>query len=510
VNQGLAAERLIGRGDVRMVVRSEAEHGSDLDGDGDTLDRVLDLLDLSSGAVLHTGLALPRRFQRDEVPPPRFDSSDSLAVFQVSEAETGRDADGDGRRDEVETWVYLRSSGELRTLAFAHGALFLEGEVAAFLAPLPGGEFGVAVFDARDGSLTRLAPESAFPVAVRDRVVAFVASERGALDLNADGDTSDVAVLHLYDADARLVRNAGFEVADFVVRLAGGFAGFAAAEAANGGLDLDGDGDASDVTFVAVEARTGRTRIPSLSRGGLVHSEDPELFALWVPEGPRDENGDGDAQDRLLRVYDPARDVVVDTALAFPPFGAVVRSGSALGHPVDERDQGRTDLDGDGLLGDALHVHDLARGRSRNLGVSGAFLAALERHLLAVHPVFEGGLLVRSEFLAWDLRAERLRRTADDVRAVFGAAGDSALLLALEQEDRNGDGDAEDLVLQVFEGRTGALRNLGLAWAGADAPALDETGRGAFLVDEASQGADLNGDGDRLDQVLHRLELAGP
>ena len=72
--------------------------------------------------------------------------------------------------------------------------------------------------------------------------------------------------------------------------------------------------------------------------------------------------------------------------------------------------------------------------------------------------------------------------------------------------DRNGDGDANDTVVHAFDSATGVIHNLALALSGgkwmwlADPHAL-------IAVPESAQGADLNGDGDVGDVVLHTVHL---
>ncbi|MGH9391804.1 MAG: hypothetical protein ACRD1Z_19555, partial [Vicinamibacteria bacterium] len=67
--------------------------------------------------------------------------------------------------------------------------------------------------------------------------------------------------------------------------------------------------------------------------------------------------------------------------------------------------------------------------------------------------------------------------------------------------DLNGDGDATDFVLQVFDWSTGLVRNTGLEASGG----FRMAGRYiAFTVLESRQGGtDLNGDGDTADLVQH-------
>jgi hypothetical protein len=78
--------------------------------------------------------------------------------------------------------------------------------------------------------------------------------------------------------------------------------------------------------------------------------------------------------------------------------------------------------------------------------------------------------------------------------------------------DLNGDGDRNDFVLWVHDAHTGATTNLGLANSTTFSPSFvlaTAPGRALVAVREASQGqGDLNGDGDTADEVLFGLDLA--
>ena len=120
--------------------------------------------------------------------------------------------------------------------------------------------------------------------------------------------------------------------------------------------------------------------------------------------------------------------------------GAFAIDGGRLVFQVPESDQGGTDLNGDGDAGDVV---------------------ALEGGGLAIHvPEFDQG------------------------------------------GDLNGDGDMIDEVVHIWDRATGVSTNLGLAGGLVYPVALGE-GHFEFLVSEYSQGADLNGDGDTIDNVLH-------
>jgi hypothetical protein len=96
--------------------------------------------------------------------------------------------------------------------------------------------------------------------------------------------------------------------------------------------------------------------------------------------------------------------------------------------------------------------------------------------------------------------------------AVLEVFGDGHLTAFAVREsttagDLNGDGDLNDFVAHVYDLRTGHLYNLGLASSRAIYVDL-KTHSVIVLVQEQSQGnADLNGDGDTTDTVLHVVDV---
>ncbi|HEX6886232.1 MAG TPA: hypothetical protein VF530_22855 [Planctomycetota bacterium] len=507
-NLGLAAGRIWGTNELRLVAASEPDQGQDLDGDGDQDDLVLHLLQLEGQGLINTGLALPPRFQRDEVPPPQFGCSDALGVFQVSEAATGLDLDQDGLADEISTWIFDRRTGALRDLGFAHSALVLGGDVAAFHGGEPG-EPALVVLDARDGSLTLRPVAPQLLLGVHEGVVAFTRWEEGAFDLNADGDSTDLSVLHLYDADSTRVVNASFDLARPEVRFAGDFVGFHVSEPDSGAIDLNGDGDAEDRVFVALDVRGRAMHV--LDAAGAEFAELPgpggSGFLLTLPEDDGDRNGDGDRLDRVMALYDPVTDRLIDTGLA-TGLGLGLLAERWLGVLVLEGSQGQGDLDGDGLLESAVpHVFDTRTGQSVNLGFSGFWIGAYEDQLLAVTRLSGS---TGFELVVWNGSARAVQRPGVDARNILGSADGRALLSLREHdEDLNGDGDTADFVLALHDRRTGAVRSLGLATSTFQG-SLGPDGQAAVLVSETAQGVDLNGDGDLLDQVLHVVSVARP
>jgi hypothetical protein len=240
----------------------------------------------------------------------------------------------------------------------------------------------------------------------------------------------------------------------------------AAREFEAGGRDLDQDGDALDqVVFVVDLARgTSRNSSLALSKAGasLPLAVGGRIAAFAASEGSgggRDLNGDGDALDDVLFVHDGASGTTRGLGLALAA-GAQPEVGDGLvAFAVGEAAQGDGDLNGDlDQDDDVLHVFDRATGETTNT------------RLPVSSRLFLGGGRVAH--------------------------------LEPESADENGDGDALDLVLHVFDPATGEDLSSGLASDGL-AP-LEADGVWLLAVPEVAQGgADLSGDGDALDAVLH-------
>lgn len=255
------------------------------------------------------------------------------------------------------------------------------------------------------------------------------------------------------------------------------------------GQDLNGDGDLDDGAYGGPGEIIGVVHVVDLESGsvrntGLVlgtRSPDPDEFsppalaalgtvAVFAVDEERtgglDRNGDADAEDAVLTVYDPADDSLLDLGLA---AHRVFLARDFVAIEVPEADQGQ-DLDGDGLVSaDARvpFVHDLRTGETWNTGLRGARVLAVQS----------------SGTPGWNL----VSLLSDE--AVLG--------------DRNGDGDAEDLVLEVLDVDTRRTWNTGLALGGPLRAHRDRLGVQVF---EGSQGADLNGDGDREDPIAFVID----
>lgn len=298
-------------------------------------------------------------------------------------------------------------------------------------------------------------------------------------DLTGDGDVDDT-VLAVLDAGSGSVTAVCPATA---VSIANGAAAFLRPEAAgvttvlascplgdDGAADLNGDGDASD-HIVHTWAGAGPAR--NLQRAATAVSLSDRTLAALVSEGDQgsmDLNGDDDASDTVVQVF--ADDQWTNLGQA---ADAVQANGPVVAFTTAEAAQGGTDLNDDGdTLDRVVQVLDLDDPRLSNVGQAAEDFVAGASGLVA-------------------FRTREARQ------------GNQAL---------NGDGDGDDDVLQVYDPVTGRVLNTGLAVTPCMLEACDPRApyrvlndTVKFLTYESAQGADLNGDGDRNDLVVQVVNV---
>lgn len=524
-NLGLAAAGLIGTGELLVVrVREAQQGGLDRNGDGDARDELVYVLDLERARLFDTGYAVAS----EDGPPPLIACEGATVAFAVDEAAQGaRDLNGDGDALDRVLHVFEREHGTLRNLELAVRRIEVGGTLVAMAideagqgaqdldgdGDRDGTQF--AVHDLADGSTNRLSLRDALPLAVRDGYVALRLAEREQSDLSLDGDDQDAAVFELYDGRTRLLHNTTLVLASDAVASAGGTFGVAVSEHGQGRGDLSGDGDDDDAVYFVYDPARGF----SVSLGLAVApqpapSTDGEHYLLRAFEGAsaRDANADGDREDWVVHVFEPASGLVLDTGLAAQ--GAAALLGKWVAVSVSETMQGGRDLNGDGAVdGNVVHVFALDDGALVDLDLdtfsllaSGSRLFMAPSEDLAAIDWNQDGDQNDRVLFDWNARDGRTSAAGSVVGALLAVAGDHALVTARESErggDQNDDGDANDLVLELHDARSGAVRALHLAAGGSARLAPDLSL--AVLVDELAQGRDLNADGDLTDQVLFFL-----
>src|SRR5262249_9925466 len=214
---------------------------TDLTGDGDALDTVLQVLDLSSGIITNVGV----------------DASGPLAcggsrfAFGVSELNAGLDLNGDGDQLDTVLHVYDAASATLTNLGISVDAIVMSSAIGAFVVP-----------EASEGP--------------------------SGTDLNGDGDEGD-HVLHVVDLSTLTVTNVGQEASDTAaIQVRGHRVAFVTNEAAQGGGSLNGDGDTLDNVAQIYDATsavlTNTQRATTQNPGGPAVQLSDDLAAFLVLE----------------------------------------------------------------------------------------------------------------------------------------------------------------------------------------------------------------------------------
>lgn len=471
--------------DFALFLVSEAGEGRDLNGDGDLADGVLHDFDARTRGTRNLGLALAR-----SLPKPVA----GRVAFLVHESANDADLNGDGDRVDLVAHVYDHRTGLVTNLGLAVSEYTPDLEPGTDLLVLSvrekeGSFFGATVVSGQgldlngdgdeqdevvhvhrfaDGSTTNLRLAGSSAAAVDGERTAFSVQEAfQGRDLNGDGDLAD-AIVHVLDGDG--LRNTGLAGVPLLLR--GADLVLARSEAATA-EDHNGDGDTFDEVLQRIDLATGAVTSLSfaVAPGGGGPLVDERWLAVSVSEsrsGATDLNGDGDALDTVPFVYDSWTGALTSTGAA--GSNAVLRDG-LLAFWVDEAKQGGADLNGNGTSADAvLFVHDLETGETTNTA--------------------------RGASLAPTLRLPEIR-SQDGFVAAFTYE-------LVQQADLNEDGDRGDRIAFAFDRRTGLVRDLGLA-VRPEALELGDGGLVAAAVYEVEQGRDLDGDG----QLTHRVHVLG-
>lgn len=368
----------------------EAEQGTDLNGDGDTDDRVLQWFRLGANAGLRSiagGGVLPGGARQLRRPPAvggnlflplvGIQANGFHGVFSVDEFQQQADLNGDG--DQTDRVLHLAD--------FAGGHLVNLGEE---LSPwLLGDDFVVTraengvdlngdgdtndltivhTYDLATGQFANLglASFSLRPVEAEDLVL-VLGWESKQTDLNGDGDQDDY-VLHVHDHATGVTTNTGLATTSLPYA-AGNLIPLLVSESGQG-VDLNGDGDTAD-DVIHFWNRTSGTAVNLGAALRRLTPPEERLIALTVCELDQSEdwNGDGDGYDEVLVLYDRVTGAFVNTGL---DAGVVHLDGTLALLLVDEKEQGNLDLNGDGDKNDfVFHLYDVATATTTNLGLAG-------------------------------------------------------------------------------------------------------------------------------------------
>jgi Tol biopolymer transport system component len=281
------------------------------------------------------------------------------------------------------------------------------------------------VLDTRSTGAEPITVAPTSQVAVHGDCAAFLLPERaldpGALDSdrNGDGDRDD-EVVHLYCA-----RGSGGVVnlrrAAVGVALNDEWVAALISESAENSVDRNGDGDTYD-TVLQIARRDGRYEWIEVNTPADLLLMNATVVTVLSPEDTSpDLNGDGDANDRVVQLYDLRTHMLSSLGEAAEDL---VLGERLFAFRTAEAAQGGRDLNGDGDTLDAvMQVYDLVAGRLTNTGQA----------------------------------ATTCSFPSCDPRLPYRVAGDTVTFLTREaeqSEDLTNNGDYVQLVKQVFNVRT--------------------------------------------------------
>jgi hypothetical protein len=505
----------ISDGFVLVWVPEMAQGEVDLNGDGDLVrieggelapwnsDRVLHTYDLASGEVFNTGLSL-----RLEIDTLMWSVSGRWLAFVVDETDVDQDLNGDG---------------DIGSDCDGDGVIgFFEEGTVLHVRDLRTGEtrnVGLPIAHDEADAVFRL---------VDDRVFLFVReSQQGGIDLNRDGDVgqdrdgngeidwfeSDV-VLHVYDIateETRTVPVSGLSSYYAFPAISGDWIELFVHEYLEG-ADLNGDGDQDDRVVHVHRLSTETTTdlglagdwsvdtVPDIGRSvdKLPSRISDRWLSFLVDEAAQrdDLNSDGDTEDSVLHAHDLVNNSTLNFELAVS--GSVQLTNQWVVVTVDERAQGKTDLNGDGDQDDhVVHVMDLETGTKTNLAIVSNRAWVSGRRL-----VFTGDEARTGR----DMNEDGDR--ADHILHVRDLSSGNTVNVRLAGEVLSVSEEWIALLvsgeLHVYNLRNGETWNLGHETFYAEL----QDGWLAFSVWEEIQGQDLNGDGDLEDYVVHIADLS--
>jgi len=453
-------------------------------------------------------------------------SADGSTVVFVSRASNLVAGDTNGFRD---VYAWDRASGTLRAVTVSQAGRFGNSNSGS---PMPNADGRFIVFDSRANNLTAGVTGGEPQVLLHDRLT----GQTALLSVTPSGDlpnggtgapfgvSADGAVVAFKAAASDVVAGDTNGQEDVFVRAA-----------ALGSNDLSGDGRPDDILLRVLDTGTGPPSAvinvcPAADvavadgRAAFLRPESagPAPALADCPTAPLvggapDLNGDGDAVDTVVHLWDGGAAQNLGRAAR-----AVALSDAWVAALVDEAANGAADLNGDGDARDAVvQMHPVDTGGWLNVSRAAEALAVSgSRAAFLVPESAQGGADLNGDGDAGD----RVAHTYDAATATLTniarageelVLGDSGLIafrtLELRQNDSdlNGDGDAADGVLHIYDAAAGVLHNTRQAVTPCRLEACDprvpyrvRDDTVTFLTLEADQGADLNGDGDEGDLVL--------
>lgn len=268
------------------VVREDT-NGFDLNGDGDTSDFVLHVMDTQSATTTNLGLAITGSVH----------VWNNLIAFHVDETASGNsDLNDDGDSTDLVLHVFDYSKGSTVNLRLA-GTFLAKVQISNLLA------FGVR--EVSQG-----------------------------MDLNGDGDIADF-VLHTYNSITGEITNIGLASLDYRIAGSGKLIAFQVPEASQN-QDLNDDGDISDNILHVLNVENAVIQNVQLI-AGYRPVITGNLIAFLVAEGliEVDLNADGDMMDSVLHVFDTESGITTNYGTETNNIPPIVKSAIPVTVPPD-------------------------------------------------------------------------------------------------------------------------------------------------------------------------------
>jgi len=498
-------------GAIVLTPASETEMGTDLNGDGDQADRVLQEIDTDGEVNFNLAVATTG---------PVLASDRHFAFLAVEAAQGATDFNGDGDTADAVWFVYdpARPPGP----ANPFNTMLATSSIG-----LPGA--------GTTGGFLLLQSETA----------------TGA-DLNGDGDTLD-NIPAVFDGALFVVSTVivpPHATGTPLVARAGRVLVAAAEQAAT--ADLNGDGDQIDTTLGYVDFTTGlavfrpigNTFARAIANHPYALTDGAAVYFIdEASENATDLNNDNDATDAIVAVFDvasgtqerlPFNPAINSLALAGATSVGIGAGPNRAVVAIDEAGQGNSDLNND------FDTVDFILAWINTSGTPGTMNITAPPYTLASQtPVIDGvrGVVAVSEpamtFFGIDLNADG--DTTDAVAylldtsaapglminlnlavATISVTGDDAMLGVFEPfqggADLNGNSVVSDVVQFYFDlgDQPHTMRGLGIVSNRFTffRTATDELRIGALLGEGQSPNFnDLNGDGDLLDTGLDLIHI---
>lgn len=353
----------------------ERDEGRDLNGDGDVAgDDVLHILDLESGEITNTALAIDAAV---DAPGEFVKASGPWIAFNVREDAQDQDLNGDGDEDDFVLHTHDLNAGETTNVGVAvyrydASSLQLSGDWLAFAVPESGENQGfqgnLHVRNLRTQETRNLGlPVNPFDVHASEERLVFTVSEFDqARDLNGDGDLEDHS-LYAYEFGSGELQSIAGAIAPEAVVYGDHRVVFSVLEAELQ-QDLDGDGKIDARVLLVHDFRTEET-----DNSGIACTDNPGVLCLHAV------GISGDwlvlSQQGVVRTLNLASG---RTHLVHESVRAIQIAGDWIGFYASEwgRREGREgwffeDYNGDGDTEDSvMHVHHLPSGVTTNLKVA--------------------------------------------------------------------------------------------------------------------------------------------